>query len=464
MQKNTVYDTPLLTALQNHAAGSPASFHTPGHKCSRSVLDQMGDILSLDLTELEDTDSLFEAGGVIVQAETLTAALFDAKKTLFSAGGCTLALQTMMALAVPMGGKVIAGRMIHRAAVNAMALLDIKPVWVYPSINTNGINDKTNTDSKENDTPLPGGLSVEDIAHTLRQNPDADAVYITSPDYFGTLSDIEGIAKVCRRRHIPLLVDNAHGSHLRFVDRALDPIVCGAAISAYSAHKTLPVLTGGAWLHIGDETYSANAKQTMAVFGSTSPSYPVMASLDLTRAWLDSQGASAFCTLAKKVKDINGYAQQLGFILPSGQRDPVRITLSSLGLGLTGTDLSALLAQKGIVAEYADHNHIVLIPTPFNQDSDFERLVYALKDVPRSSPIQPKAYGISRPYGTMPLRKAMFSPFERITAAQSIGRVAAETACPCPPGIPLVIPGEKIDKITANILSGYGILDVKVVK
>ena len=286
---------PLYQALQEHRAKQRASFHTPGHKNSPLALPD--GLYALDFTELPDTDSLFEASGAIREAELAAARLFGARRTLISAGGCSLCIQAMLRLALPQGGQAVCGRVVHRSAVNAMALLDLEPVWAPNS--TAGILKK------------------------LEQTPQAGAVYVTSPSYYGQLMDLPALAEACKRRGIPLLVDNAHGAHLAFTEPRLHPLQLGASMTACSAHKTLGVLTGGAWLNIADERYCGGAKQAMSLFASTSPNYMVMASLDWARAWLEEHAALAYPVLQARVAALREQAAALGFGFPQGRCDQI---------------------------------------------------------------------------------------------------------------------------------------------
>lgn len=443
--------SPLLNALERHLALGRVPMHMPGHKGIASPLDRMGDLLRLDTTEIPDTDSLYEASGPIAEAMERASALYGTRRTLFSAGGCSLCIQTMLRLAVPQGGKIVAGRTIHRAAVNAMALLDIIPAWVLPR-----------PDAGEG---LPGRIHPQDIEAALCANPDACAVYVTTPDYYGVLSDIRGISEVCRAHGVPLLVDNAHGAHLKFACPGAHPLERGASITCDSAHKTLPVMTGGAWLHIAQDAYCAEAPSAMALFGSTSPSYPILVSLDLCRAWLEEEGEAAFSSLTEKVDDVRRHALSLGMRLPLGEWDPVRITLGTAPLGLTGQEAAQRLRQQGVEPEYADGMHVVLIPSPFNPDEDFLRLKAALSALPDGRPPLPKAGKVtSLPAVAASPRQALLAPGERIPIAESVGRIAAEASCPCPPGVPVVAPGEYIDEQSAKILKSYGICEIKVIK
>ena len=443
--------SPLLNALEQHLALGRVPMHMPGHKGIASPLDRMGDLLRLDTTEIPDTDSRYEAAGPIAEAMERASALYGTKRTLFSAGGCSLCIQTMLRLAVPQGGKIVAGRTIHRSAVNAMALLDITPVWVLPR-----------PDAGDG---LPGRIYPQDIEAALTENPDACAVYVTTPDYYGVLCDLKGISAVCRAHGVPLLVDNAHGAHLKFAAPGAHPLERGASITCDSAHKTLPVMTGGAWLHIAEDAYCAEAPSAMALFGSTSPSYPIMVALDLCRAWLEEEGTAAFSRLKEQVEDVRRHALALGMTLPQGEWDPVRITIGTGPLGLTGHTAAELLRQQGVEPEYADGLHVVLIPSPFNPEKDYVRLKNALSALPGCRTPLPKAGTVTAlPKVAASPRQALLAPGERIAIDDSVGRIAAEASCPCPPGVPVVAPGEIIDHEAAKILKSYGICEIKVIK
>lgn len=442
-------NAPLCRALLSHAAKGQASFHTPGHKGEASPLCALGDLLKLDLTELPDTDSLFEASGAIEEAQRAASERFGTKRTLFSAGGCTLAMQAMIGLAAGAGGKMIAGRNIHRAAVNAMALLGITPVWVQPR-----------PDAGEG---LPGRVHPDDVAAALRLHPDAGAVYLTTPDYYGTLTDVRAIAEVCRKTHTPVIVDNAHGAHLRLCGKGLHPCDQGAAMAACSAHKTLPVMTGGAWLDIMDGRFVPNAQGMMALFGSTSPSYPIMASLDACRAWME-EGQEAFARLCETAAELRRFAESLGIGGPEGPSDPARLCLHTAQAGVSGEEAAEHFRRCGIEPEHEDGRYVVLLPSPFNPPEHFERLKQALLTLPKGNPLPYEPHPVPLPEAAVTPREAVLSPGERATVENSAGRIAAEAACPCPPGVPVVMPGEKIGKEQVCLLKRYGIEEIKVVK
>jgi len=440
-------NTPLYTALREHLAKKQASFHTPGHK--GRFLPK--DLYDLDLTELPDTDSLFESDGCIRAAEEAARELFHSRATYFSAGGCTLCIQAMFRLAAPQGGKVISSRVIHRSAVNTMALLGIEPVWVRPRPDAGPC--------------LAGRLHPEDVEKALGENPDAKAVYVTSPDYYGVLADIQGLSAVCHAHGVPLLVDNAHGTHLALLGK--HPLALGADLTACSAHKTLPVLTGGAFLNIGDTeisrklSFAERAKESMALFGSTSPAYPVMVSLDLARAWAMEQGKEAWEKLAVRMAKIKEIAREKGLLLPLGETDPTRLAIGTLPAGMTGEEAGNFFREKGVEPEHEDGGYLVCIATPFNTEEELDRLEMAVKALPdacteaEETPALPSLPPVRR----MP-REAVLAFQEAVPLEKAVGRVAGEAACPCPPGVPIVMPGEEITVECAAFLAKYQLKEI----
>lgn len=460
MLNEVLSDAPLYKALYEYIKKDPARFHTPGHKAShRSPLyEVLGDALNYDLTELPSTGSLFDACGPILEAEQEAAADFHVKATLFSAGGATLCIQTMFALIKKYGNKVICARNIHRSAVNAMLLLGMEPVWVWPR--------------KFQNSSLPGYICAEDIEQAFSENKDAAGVYLTSPDYYGVISDIGGIAAVCRKYGARLFVDNAHGTHfLKCGEGELHPLKQGACMTCDSAHKTLPVLTGGAYLQINTDDFGfLEAKEAMSLFGSTSPSYLIMLSLDIARSWMNLHGRKAYDILHNKVDEINRLAADMGFyrlqddVSGPVQFDPVKIMLDTAGVGMTGGDAALYFEQNGVSIEMNDDRHVVLMPTPFTRDEDFKRLREAVAHFPENPPLPAALTEFERPEAFLPMREAAFSKSAQFVDIDSAaGRIAAEAKCPCPPGVPLCMPGEKISRFTAMMLKNYGVSQIKVV-
>lgn len=419
--------TPLYNALLEHSKLNRASFHTPGHKSS-GVINP--DLLNLDFTELPDTDALFESNGIILECEKNLAELFGTKRTLISAGGCSLAIMTMIRLATRNGGRLLCGRNIHRSAVNAMVLLGIEPIWILP----------------RNGGAFTGRIYAEDVRKALAENDDICGCYITSPTYYGEISDISEISSVCREYDIPLLVDNAHGSHLKFLSQEIHPITLGASMTACSIHKTLPVLTGGALLNIGDDRFIKGAKEAMSLFASTSPSYPIMASIDLCVDYIN-RNRDIYKNLEPVIGKIKSLADNIGILQPDGVCDPIRIALNTSSVGVSGELAGEFFRSMGVEPEFSDNENVVFICTPFNSKSDLERLENAIVSISMVDKnfIAEKRQEISLPKSVMSLREAVLGKSEFVPKEKAIGRISADTACPCPPGIPVYMPGEVIE-------------------
>ncbi len=436
--------SPLYDRLIQHEALERASFHTPGHK-GRFFSP---DLLRVDYTELPDTDALYEASDVIFRTEQRAAELFGAGRSLISAGGCSLAIQAMLRLASMRGGRILCARNAHRSAVNAMALLGIDPVWLMPD----GGNGYT------------GRISPENVRAAFEACPGITACYITSPSYYGELCDIGAISGICHEYGALLLVDNAHGSHLAFLRENRHPLALGADMTACSLHKTLPVLTGGALLNIAGNIPAQEAKQAMALFGSTSPSYIIMSSIDLCVTYMNGMGREDYRRCEDTVAGLRMIADKRGIPRPGGECDPLRLTLNTAAVGLTGQAQQEYFEGCGIDCEFCDGENAVLIVTPFNTDGDIERVRRAILDMPISAPVTGRHEGFVLPEKKMTLREAVLSPSEEVSILCAAGRTAADTACPCPPGVPLIMPGEEISPETAELMHDKGIERIRTVK
>ena len=427
-------DTPLYNRLKKHNSLDRSSFHTPGHKCS-GFFDNT--LLELDFTELPDTDALYEAQDVILKTEENAAQLFGAARSLISAGGCSLAIMSMLKLAHERGRKMLIARNAHRSAINAAALLGIKPIWLIPD----GGNGYT------------GRIDPESVERILSAENDISAVYITSPTYYGELCDIRTIADICHKYDALLLVDNAHGSHLAFLSENLHPIHLGADMTACSLHKTLPVLTSGAILNISDVSLAVNAKSAMSLFGSTSPSYPVMASIDICIAYMAESGRERYCECEERVNELKKLAVIRGIHMPQGCCDPLRITLNTASVGLYGTEEQLRYFEgMDIDCEFCDGENAVFICTPFNGEKDFLRLRKAIENIPIEKAKNPIKVPSILPEAKMSIREAVLAPTESVLSEKAVGRIAADTVCPCPPGVPIIMPGEMISEEIISFL------------
>lgn len=449
--------TPLIDAVNAYRGKQLTRFHMPGHKGAVGSAEWQA-VLPFDITEVEGADSLFHADGAIALLEQELARIYGARRTLLCAGGATLCIQTMLALACGAGGKLVISRNIHRSAVNAAALLDLSPVWVYPRADAGDW--------------FCGRYAPADIDAALTANPDAKAVYITSPDYFGVMSDLAAISAVCRKHDVFLLVDNAHGAHLKFLPESLHaphPLDCGASACADSLHKTMPAMTGGALLHLADERLLSGAKEMMSLFGSTSPSYPIMLSCEQAGVYAGTDARADFAETARTLTALETLARERGFALPEGRRDPAKLSLGFGALGADADTFGRWMRAQGIEPEYISETACVLMANGYNTPDDFARLRTAIERfAPPAGAAAVSAPSVLRELprseAVMRVREAVFAPREQVPTAEAVGRIAAVEASPCPPGVPLVMSGERVTAQTAALLSSCGVGSVFVVR
>lgn len=447
--------TPIYDFVQNYKSSSAARLHMPGHKGAAFLGCEASDI-----TEITGADSLYEATGIIAESERNAAKLFRTKATFYSTEGSSLCIRSMLYLALleyrrkygnSVRPTIVAGRNAHKVLLFTAALLDFDIIWI--------------ADDNADFTLCSCRFPAEKLEAILKSLPHPPAgVYITSPDYLGNTVDIEALAAVSHKYTVPLLVDNAHGAYLKFLHKSCHPITLGADICCDSAHKTLPVLTGGAYLHVGGkapEIFSTEAKKSMALFGSTSPSYLILQSLDLANSYIENGYAEKLEICKTKINELKNRLTSKGWkILDS---DPLKLTIDAQGCGFSGRQLATILEQNGIMTEYSDPDFAVLMITPENMDSDFDRIFNALKNLEPGEPITQRCPSVLLPKTACSVREALLSISETIEAEKSLGRILAAPTVSCPPAVPIVVSGEIIDKDAINAFIYYGINEVCVV-
>ena len=421
--------------------------HMPGHK-GAGILGFEG----MDLTEISGADELFAAEGIIKESEQNASTLFGCP-TYYSTQGSTLCIQTMCTIlcqdAKSKGKKpkILAGRNAHRSFIHAAALLDFDIEWLYG-----------------NSDYLSCKINAKDLEKKIIEN-NPTAVYLTNPDYLGNLLDIKALAFVCKKHNVLLAIDNAHGAYLRFLEDSLHPIDLGADLCCDSAHKTLPVLTGGAYLHLSDslnQVWKNDVKHFMEFFSSTSPSYLIMASLDAANDVLDHTFRNSLSECIKSVDLLKNTLVQHGYTILSGE--PMKITIATKEFGYTGNEIADFLMNCDIYPEFYDTDYIVLMPSPYNTKDDFERLEKCLCGIERKSILVNKPPKLEQAKKAMNVRQALFAPSMTLDVSKSLGQVCSSVTVSCPPAILPVIPGEVISACAIEVMKYYGIESVRVVK
>lgn len=434
--------TPVCDFVRAYAASAPVRLHMPGHK-GRGILG----CESLDITEIRGADDLYHPEGILARSEENASRLFGCR-TVYSAEGSSLAIRAMLYLAYTRSGckgRCLAGRNAHKSFLHTAVLLDFPISWLWAG-----------------DSYLSCPVTAETVeAAILAEQEKPFAVYLTSPDYLGNLAPVGEIASVCHRHGVPLLVDNAHGAYLKFLPRSLHPMDLGADLCSDSAHKTLPVLTGGAYLHMGPDWTTEEAKAAMALFGSTSPSWLILQSLDGANPAMERLPGD-IAALAPHIAALKGALLAHGFALVGAE--PLKITVHAAKFGYSGEEMAEILEKQGIFCEFADGDFLVFMLTPRNTPEELDRLRAALCALPRGVRQEEPPIALARPKAACTPRQAAFAPRETIPVENSLGRILALANVSCPPAVPIVMCGEEIDEAAREALCRCGIEEVTVIK
>ena len=398
--------TPICDFVRDYAASGTIRMHMPGHK-GRAEDEQLTQIAQYDITEIAGADELFHPTSIIAESEANASEIFGCD-TYYSTEGSSLCIRAMLHLCMTQAAPhknvasqeatpasaaphknaapqkkaasqetaprpwVLAARNVHESFVSACALLGIDAEWIV----------------SPNITLLSIDIDADDVAKALVSGISSHGslpccVYITSPDYAGHILPIKEIADVCHKENVPLVVDNAHGAYLKFLEPSVHPMDLGADMCCDSAHKTLPVLTGGAYLHVASsEKYSAErVKNSMQFFASTSPSWLILQSLDRANLWLSEGGKRLFKKTEEKVKKIRASLTDGG--LSCYGEDTMKITILTRDFGYTGNEFASILREQKIEVEFSDPDMIVLMITPKNTERELEKLRKILLSIPK---------------------------------------------------------------------------------
>ncbi len=444
-------DTPICDFVTAYREKNVLRLHMPGHK-GKAFLGME----DMDITEISGADELFHAHGVILKSEENASSLFGTAKTVYSTEGSSLCIRAMIYLAL-LWGKArdrkpvfLAGRNAHKAFLSAAALLDLDVRWLYPEREQSLISCEIT------------GPALEKQLEALPEKPAA--VYITSPDYLGNLADIAALSAVCRRHDVPLLVDNAHGAYLKFLDPDLHPMSLGADMCCDSAHKTLPALTGGAYLHIAGAVPSfitEQAERAAALFASSSPSYLILQSLDRCGALL-SENRGRMIDFAERVLRMKNRLRARGYSLIG--EEPFKITIAAKAFGYFGDELHDLLRKQNMECEFSDPDFLTMMLTPALTETELQHAETALLSVPQRPRIDEKPPALPRPRRVLSVREAMLSLSEEIPVEQAEGRVFADAQVGCPPCIPIIACGEEVDEAAVRCFQYYHIPRCRVAR
>lgn len=459
---------PLFEALVQHYESEPVGFHVPGHGYGHIyeneqslAMNWLSGMMKLDVTELSSTDDLHHPETSIAEAQKLAAQCFGADETLFLVGGSTSGNLAMVLGVCEPGDLLIVQRNVHKSVINGLKLAGAKAVFVTPRM--------------DEGTGLPTTPSLEDIEHALELYPEAKAVMLTNPNYYGMTTKLTSYAELVQRYDKPLLVDEAHGAHYglhpAFPESAIQ---AGADAVVQSTHKTLSALTMGAMLHLkGSRVPIASIKEVLAAIQSSSPSFPIMASLDVARVMVDRYRAAWFEPGVASVQAFRAWIEQEDGalkVLPADQTssaydslDPLRVVLWDRTGTVTGFELQKQLEEQGCWAEMADIRHVVLVWGSRAGEDAMQKLQAACKQIEyiikanssKRGSVSTRYYpGIGSPNPPKPVEWSRKKrEHQRLPLVESEGCEAAEMVVPYPPGIPILYPGEVLTKELIGYIS-----------
>ncbi|MBV7509216.1 aminotransferase class I/II-fold pyridoxal phosphate-dependent enzyme [Bacillus sp. sid0103] len=452
---NNQWNTPLYHTLIQHSKKKPVSFHVPGHKYGDILQPEaqhyFKHVLQIDATELSGLDDLHSPEGAILEAEELLAELYQTRKSYFLVNGSTVGNLAMIMAACEEGTKVLVQRNCHKSILNGLGLAKAVPIFLEPEFNQ--------------EWKVPSGISLETVIESIKLYPDAKALILTYPNYYGMGFELQEIINEAHRHDIPVLVDEAHGPHYilggPFPPSALQ---LGADIVVQSAHKILPAMTMGSYLHINSDLISQHkVKEYLTVFQSSSPSYPIMASLDVARNYLSTYNQKDVTFLLTEIKRFKDELAKIPAIsvldYPNDNGDPLKITIQSR-CRLNGFELQKRLEEAAIFTELADPNNVLFI-LPLLKDGQcfpLDETILKIKEVLSDVPSINREEVFVLAGQKISMLAVTFKEMEKLALKEepisdALGEVCAETIIPYPPGIPLLLKGERITKNKLSQLS-----------
>ncbi|MCX8130770.1 MAG: aminotransferase class I/II-fold pyridoxal phosphate-dependent enzyme [Clostridia bacterium] len=460
-------NVPIYDAIKKYFSGNPVPFHMPGHKLGIGLPEEfLKDIVRMDLTEIPGTDNLHYPESVIAEAQEIAAEVFGSDHTFFLVNGSTCGIHAIIMSICEPGDKLIVSRDCHKSVINGLILAGAEPVYIKPQFDM--------------DFGIPTVLLPSEVKQALENNPDAVGVLVTRPNYYGLCSDLEEIAEIVHSYGKVLAVDEAHGSHLRFDSRLpVSALDAGADICVQSAHKTLMAFTQGAYLHLKSQRVDTERLRFyLRLLQTTSPSYVIMASLDMTRAIMQYHGKTLMDRLLGMVnsfvQDISAN-ENLPFRVFSAKRpehgctDITRIVINVEKTGCSGYEIEKILRlNNNIQVEMSDLYNIVCIAAVADRQEFYDRLYDSLCSIADrfkyTGTLADKRINILNiPRKEVSLKEAVNKKVVKLRLEDAVGRVSSATVTPYPPGIPVVCPGEILLQETVeyiyNIINRGGIVN-----
>lgn len=434
--------TPTADFIKEYNQKNTLRLHTPGHK-GKNVFG----FEEFDITEINGADELFCPSGIIAESEKNASEIFGTP-TYYSAEGSSLCIRAMIYLLSQIRGQkpvIVAGRNAHKSFIYAAAMTDADVFFTKPH---------------DTDTYLSVTVTADDVEEAIKSaGKTVSAVFITTPDYPGKITRLADIASVCRKYNALLLVDCAHGAYLHFTDSE-DPLSY-ADICCSSAHKTLPALTGAAYLHVRYPLPAKAVKAALAAFASTSPSYLILASLDLLNPYL-SIHKKRLSEFIPKVDEIKSKLIKTGFELYGDE--PLKVTIVAAKYGYTGYEISEYLIKNNVYPEYCDGEYITFMITPEIEDKGLQTLYGVLSALPQKPPVTAKTHKVITAKRVMSIREAFFSQKEILPTQDCAGRVLSDVNISCPPAVCPLVCGELIEAEMIPELLSLGINELSVIK
>ena len=442
----------LYKELEDYSHKDYYPFHMPGHKRNPFSVDGKFPF-ERDITEIDGFDNLHHPEGILKRAQEGAARLYGSKECFFSVNGSTAAILSAISAAVSRGGQILMGRNCHKAVYHALYLMNLKPIYIYPQTEEYlGIN---------------GGISPSRVERELEENKEIQAIILTSPTYDGIVSDIKKIAEIAHRYQIPLIVDEAHGAHLRFSDYfPVSAVDLGADVVIQSLHKTLPSMTQTAVLHLlSDRVDREKIQRFMGIYQSSSPSYILMASIDACMEKMEKDGEKMYREYIGMLKDVRRRLSACKHIRLVGEDligsrgvfdyDRSKLIFSAKKSSLTGKELYQILLERyHLQMEMESENYVLAITSVGDTEEGFLRLCEAIEEIDRkeAGSYQPEeeeeifkdSLSNIKMKQVMTITQAMEAPVKKYTLTESIGQISAEFVYLYPPGIPLLVPGELI--------------------